>query len=472
MPAAKSSAAHRERTAAAEADRRRAFELNPAQHEFVYDDEHKWTAYIGGIGAGKSYSGGVKALRKMVEHPGSLGVIGAPNYPQLRDSTMRTVFEIVPPALVADFNKNEGLLTLTNGSEAMFRSMSDPESRRGPNLAWFWLDEGPLCGYYSWQVMKGRLRQAGYLDAVQGWITGTPKGEDEFWEDFEHEAKPEHALYRASTRDNLHNLPPGFIEDLGYAGLFALQEIEGLFVNFVGLVYTFRSEWHLGEWVEEPPLGGVPTRPALRIGGVDWGRTNPAVALPMYVSRDDRVFVRDEFYQRNVGFLGNSPTVGEGGVSKAILDFTTQYGIETWYCGPDEPEHISDLNALFGRRGVRARAVAAVDEITPGIETVSSYLALRKDGRAGFQLSAQCASTKAEFRTYSYPGRRETDKRDPQDKPIKKLDHACDAIRYAIHSALGGKTRHRDMPKDALEPARQSQRISDIGGVRILRKTF
>lgn len=465
-----SSAAQRERHAQAVAERRRAFELNPAQYEFVYDDEHKFPAFIGGIGSGKSFAGAIKALRKTVELPGSLGVIGAPNYPQLRDSTMRTVFDIFPPALIQSFNKNERLLNLTNGSEILFKSMSDPDSLRGPNIGWFWLDEGPLCGYGPWKIMKGRLRQAGFLERVQGWLTGTPRGEDEFWEDFEHELKPQHVLYRASTRENLHNLPATFIEDLGYAGKFAQQEIEGLFVNFEGLVYEFRSEWHLGEWVGKQPDGSA-VRPRLKIGGVDWGRTNPAVALPLYVSADERIYQLDEFYQRNAGFLGNCATVGEGGLSRAVADFTRDYGIQVWYCGPDEPEHISNLNAMFGRMGLKARAVAAVDDINPGIETVSSYLAL-KDGRSSFQMSATCAMTKAEFRAYSYPSQRAAGQRDPQEKPVKAFNHAMDALRYAMHSALGGKTRHRPVPDDANQRMRPDQRISEVGGVQIMRKVF
>jgi hypothetical protein len=468
-------AAARERQAASAADRRRAFELNDAQYDFVYDDAHKYTAYIGGIGAGKSFAGAVKALRCAVDMPGSLGVIGAPNYPQLRDSTMRTVFDTFPPALVASINKNERLLTLTNGSEVLFKSMSDEDSLRGPNLAWFWLDEGPLCGYYAWQIMKGRLRQQGYLTATRGWITGTPHGQDEFYEDFEHEAKPEHALYRASTRANARHLPAGFIEGLGYTGNFALQEVEGLFVAFSGLVYQFRSEWHIGEWARLRP-DGTTIRPALRIGGVDWGRTNPAVALPCYVGDDGRAYVLDEYYQRDAGFLGGAASVGDGGLSKAVADFTREYGIETWYCGPDEPEHIASLNALFGRLSLKARAVAATDDINPGIETVSGLMALRDDGAAGLVVSAKCAQTRAEFRTYSYPSHSDGDKRDPAEKPVKRFDHAMDALRYGLHSSVGGRNRNRALSGQQfaqVNPTVQPrERVSEIGGVRVLRKTF
>lgn len=443
-------------TATAHSDTDRAFVLNDTQWRFVYDDTHRFVAYIGGIGSGKSFAGGVKALRYMVEHPGSLGVIGAPTYPQLRDSTLRTVADIFPPGAIAYTNKTDGIIRLQNGSEALLRSMDNPDARRGPNLAWCWLDEGPLCGYPAWRVMKGRIRSD--RTGIQAWITGTPHGEDEFYEDFELEPKPNHALYRASTRENAHNLPEHYIEDLGYTGQFALQEIEGLFVSFEGLVYEFVPEWHVGEWPAGKP------RPQLRIGGVDWGYTNPAVALPIWVDGDDRAYVLDEFYQRQVGLAG---------VKAAILQQTRQYGIQTWYCGPDEPEHIVELNAAFGREQLPARAVAATDDIVPGIETVRRQLARRDDGTVGLHISARCANLRAEFRTYSYPAKSGArGKRDPQDKPVKAFDHALDAGRYALHSALGGKYRRRALSADQWAQVNTPAPVSSIGGVKVLRKTF
>ena len=103
-------------------------------------------------------------------------------------------------SLIAPTHKTEGHLILRNGSEILFRSLDAPDRLRGLNLAWFWLDEAPLCGYYAWQVLKGRLRQRGY--ATAGWATGTPKGRDGFARDFELAPRPGHALFRASTWAN------------------------------------------------------------------------------------------------------------------------------------------------------------------------------------------------------------------------------------------------------------------------------
>src|SRR5579871_4257621 len=209
--------------------------LNPVQARFLACAE-RFSFYVGGVGAGKTFAGALRAPVRALEQPGSLGLIGAPPYPMLRDATPRTFFELLEQyalsrgedaALIKSFQKVEGHLTLANGSEILFRSLDAPDRIRGLNLAWFWLDEAPLCGYYAWQILKGRLRQQGYVTA--GWATGTPHGRDGFARDFEIERKPHHVLYRASTYSNLHNLPPDYVTELGYTGAFHQQEVMGEF---------------------------------------------------------------------------------------------------------------------------------------------------------------------------------------------------------------------------------------------------
>ncbi|HEX5548539.1 MAG TPA: phage terminase large subunit [Ktedonobacterales bacterium] len=394
--------------------------LNPVQWDFVHCAS-RFSFYVGGLGAGKTTAGAMRAILRAVEHPGSLGVIGAPTYPMLRDATARTFFALLPNALIASYNKTEGHLILRNGSEVLFRSLDAPDRLRGLNLAWFWLDEAPLCGYYAWQVLKGRLRQRGY--ATAGWATGTPKGRDGFARDFELAARPGHALYRASTWTNAHNLPPDYISELGYSGAFAKQEIEGLFVAFEGLVYTLdaSANGHLAEPTERDRWQRV-------IGGVDWGYTNPSAAVVFALDGDGGVWQVDEFYQRRAGL--------EETLLPALLDLTRRYGVETWYCGPDEPEHIDALAAALAREGLASRAQRADNSVRAGIQTVTSLLARRPDGNYGLHIAPRCVHTIAEYGSYQY-ATRASEGRDPSEQPLKQNDHSLDATRYALHTALG-----------------------------------
>ena len=397
--------------------------LNRVQHAFVGCDA-KYCFYVGGVGAGKTFARAVRAIHFALDHPGSLGFVGAPTYLMLRDVTERAFFELLPAGLEGSYSKSHHHLRLHNDSEVLFRSLDQPDRSRGLNLAWFWLDEAPQCGYYAWQVLKGRLRQRGFEPS--GWATGTPNGRDGYFRDFEQAPLPHHQLLRAATRENLHNLPPGYIEDLGYTGAFAEQEIEGQFVAYAGLVYRFdgAADGNLRAAPPETAFGRV-------VGGIDWGYHNPVAAVVFGLDGDGRAWQRDEYYQARIGL--------DDVVIPALLDLTRRYGVAVWHCGPDEPEHIEKLDAALAREGLACRADRANNAVVPGIQTVTRLLARRADGTHGLYVDPQCACTIAEYGAYQYePAERAARTgRDPAERPIKRNDHALDATRYALHTELG-----------------------------------
>ncbi|HKV83737.1 MAG TPA: terminase family protein [Ktedonobacterales bacterium] len=415
-----------------------AWTLNPEQWAFVACPR-RFCFFVGGIGSGKTYAGAARAVARMRDYPKALGLIGAPTYAMLRDTTIRAFLGLLPAKTIAIHHKSENRIVLDTGAEVLFRSLDEPDRLRGLNLGWFWLDEAPLCGYYAWEVLKGRLRQRGVPTA--GWATGTPHGRDGYYRDFEVARRPTHALFRASTYTNLHNLPFGYIEELGYTGAFAEQEIEGRFTAFDGLVYTFDATpaGHLRDAAPDATWQDV-------IGGIDWGYTNPAAALVFGVDGDRRAWQLAEFYQRRASL--------EESLLPAIVALTRRYGVRRWYCGPDEPEHIEALAAALTREGLACRALRADNAVRPGIQTVTSLLAPRDDGTRGLYVSPSCVHTIAEYGSYQYASR-DGDQRDPSEQPIKQNDHALDATRYALHTALSqrrgvnaylGRMRRRETP--------------------------
>lgn len=475
------------------------FKLRPKQKLFVETDA-PFSFYVGGLGAGKTFAGAVRALMMITKWPGSLGLIGAPTFPMLRDTTMRTFFESCPAALLKSYNKNEMKAYFINGSEVLFRSMDDPDKARGLNLSWFWLDEAPFCGYYAWKVLKAR---AGRQDPKKfprvGFATGTPKGKDGFWEDFEHNPQKGHFLVRASTWENAMNLPEGYVEGLGYTGNFALQEIEGRFEAFEGLVYQFNAEPgpsshimpssiifrlpsgsylvpdydEIGQRVgwrrvavtrndkkEEAPDEPLPEGHDVIsikqvLGGVDWGFTNPAVCNIYLVDRDERVYQVYEFYQRR--------TSRERVFLPEIVKTAKEYEVETMYCDPAEPQSISDLRYKMDEEQVNCSVKQAENEIINGIHTVRNFLAVREDGTPGFLLDKNlCKNTINEFGSYQYPTKDVRD-RNPTEVPIPQNDHSLGCLRYILFSAFGAG-RGGSIPSAAtnsstLDPLREAERL-------------
>ena len=60
--------------------------LHPTQYRFIHTPV-RYSFYVGGIGSGKTFAGAIRAIARAGELPRSLGVIGAPTYTMLRDTT-------------------------------------------------------------------------------------------------------------------------------------------------------------------------------------------------------------------------------------------------------------------------------------------------------------------------------------------------------------------------------------------------
>lgn len=202
-------------------------ECTATQYNFL-NDPAKITAFIGGIGSGKTFAGVLKLLQRPA---GSMGVVVAPTYPMLRDATIRSFREMCGP-LITRFKESPDLsATLRNGTQIMFRSGDDPDRLRGPNLNWFWLDEGAYCEEAVFDVLLGRIR----VDPTSAWVTSSPNKKNWLYRTFREGNPYGYSLHQSSSREN-HHLPKDFVETLAkrYSSEYARQEIDGQFVDFEG----------------------------------------------------------------------------------------------------------------------------------------------------------------------------------------------------------------------------------------------
>jgi len=222
------------------------YDALPAQREFHGDLAARFKGYSGPIGSGKSYALVYEALFLSRMNPGLLGLVGAPTYRMLQDSTQRTFFEVLAAeGIDYAFNKQENRLRFSaNGSEIIFRTMENPERLRGANLAWFALDELTYTREEAWTRILGRLRhpEASRLGGCAVW---TPKGYDWVHRRFVERQSPEYRLVQATPRENTH-LPADFYDQLkeAYAERFYRQEVLGEYLDIYGgnAYYAFSEE--------------------------------------------------------------------------------------------------------------------------------------------------------------------------------------------------------------------------------------
>lgn len=211
-------------------------QLHAAQAAFRHSDA-AYRGFVGGIGSGKSYAGAYDLLRRAL--PGRLYMATAPTYTMLEDSSLRSFLGLANHLhFLRDLNRSRMIATLGNGAEVLFRSTDDPERLRGPNLSGAWMDEASLCAREAYEILIGRLREAGQ----QGWLsaTFTPKGRQHWTFDvFGRDPHPGTELFRARTRDNPF-LPGGFSERLAgqYTTQHGMQELGGEFIDLAGALFA------------------------------------------------------------------------------------------------------------------------------------------------------------------------------------------------------------------------------------------
>jgi len=85
----------------------------------------KYRLYIGAWRAGKTYAGCQEAWKQSYLYPGNCGLIGRKDFTDLRDTTIKTLFEVIPEDFIKSYNKTEHHLVLKNNSEIYFRELKD-----------------------------------------------------------------------------------------------------------------------------------------------------------------------------------------------------------------------------------------------------------------------------------------------------------------------------------------------------------
>ncbi len=222
------------------------FAFYPPQIDFLTAVE-TFRGFVGGRGTGKSHVGAYDLLSRARD--GRLYMVVAPTYPMMRDSSMRTfvaiaremgqLIDIRGTAPMADIRTQDG-----GTAEVLFRTATEPDSLRGPNLSGVWLDEASLMAHEAFIVAIACLREGGEM----GWLslTFTPRGKKHWtyslFFDEHGEEKPRTCLVHARTIDNPF-LSDEFYEEIRaqYTSDVAQQELEGRFVELGGLI--FRREW-------------------------------------------------------------------------------------------------------------------------------------------------------------------------------------------------------------------------------------
>ena len=443
-----------------------------AQQAFVFND-YRASAYVGGLGSGKTYGlnarGLVLSQQPKVGFWGPRGCLAAINYPVLKDVVLPQFFEMIDgTGLLLDYSKQEkkALLVPNNefgvpdrrlvkkngegASEILFRSLDQPNWMRGLELSWFGIDEGRHIDGEAWDVLYGRLRQKGYKH--RGFVCSTPNGFDWMWTKFHPDSQRRVAnsmWFGAPTFDNSANLPAEYIDSLlaTYSGRFLRQEVYGEFVGVVDGAVFF--EWDMAkytlptEYNPDLPLYsfwdfGMGDLGVVVFGQVEWIKVKPPgataeVEVPKLLILDslestDRTSKEwaEVFTQFSMSHYKRMPQINICDPAGRQRNISTGFSI------------VQDLNAY----GVKV-SPAPKKPVDYAIRILNNMMA---GGRVVVSPTAERVA--AAFASHKWPLDSSGTKTGP--KPVHDWSsHFCDAVRYGATVLLSHGPKRLIQPEDA-----------------------
>ena len=370
----------------------------------------RYRLFSGGLGSGKSHAGANEMIRRLIENPGAIGLVCAPTYRMLHDSSMLRLFSLLPDWSYK-YKKSEEKAYLDNGSEIWFRSTEDPDKLRNMEVAFIWLDEAAMMPQIVWDIAIARARQPGYDQKV--WATTTPNGLNWLYDYFIKNPTPDYWHIISPTHNNPY-LPSWYASSLAerYSAMFAKQEIHGEFCAAQGLVYTdFQESVHVLLYNED----GSVTLPNFKsyYAGIDWGYRDPFVMLIFGLDYDSRMYAVDEYYM---------PGLDPNGLISAASAMYQKYQFTMAYADPSQPAYIQ----MFNSAGIPV--IGANNDIIAGIGEVTSRLKVQQDGLPRLFIHPRCVHTRHEFYNYRYPEAK--DGKPLSEKPLDLYNHCMDSMRY------------------------------------------
>lgn len=211
----------------------------PPQAEFL--QSKIWaTAYIGGVGSGKTWVGALKSLNFTQQYPGIHGIVTAPTYKMIRGAVIPTYTQVFGRQFYKRINYSDFFMEMWNGSRIEFLNTSDPDMLRGANVGFVHMDEAALSPSLAWRQLLARLREKvdGKHMPFQIYLTTTPKEFNWVYSEFIAKDRPDYKVWRVKTQDNFF-LPPDYYRRLNEnykEDAFKRQELLGEFIKVGGEV--------------------------------------------------------------------------------------------------------------------------------------------------------------------------------------------------------------------------------------------
>ena len=408
-----------------------------------HKDEAKAKLLIGGNRSGKTVCGGTEATWWLTHThpyrdtplPPVFGRAIAVDVEEGIEKIIKPEIEKwMPPSFLNNgswddsYSKSQRTLTLTNGSTLEFMSYEQAtEKFAGTSRHFVWFDEE--CPEPIFNENMLRLVDTG----GSWWMTMTPLiemtwVEDRIYDPWKQGAK-DYSIFEVSSLQNKH-----ITEENLAAALVGISEEEiqarthGTFIKHTGLVYAkqFTQENLMEDILESDdwPLYHAKWGHFIMM---DHGYNNPTAFLFGCYDQEGRVIIYDEIYQSKKLVWENAEDVLKR-IEKHRIQPTYIVGDPT--IDTKSPITGTTIQIEYGEAGVYI--ALGFHDISPGISRVQSRFSKNL-----LYITRRCEKLLWELNRYrwdKFASAKIAVRRNQKEVPLKKDDHALDALRYGICS--------------------------------------
>jgi PBSX family phage terminase large subunit len=407
------------------------YEYLPKQLLFMqYCDVIPFPAYIGGFGSGKTHVLVLQTLRYSTTP--SRGLIGAPTYRMLEDTTQRKFFELCPSNWIYEFRKASNVVRLTNGTEILFRSMDSPGRLSSLEFDWWAVDEIGEVSLETFRMLQGRSRKVGGIH--RGIVVGNPAGLAHWTYDYYIKLAAQYPtryrLVQASSYENTF-LSTEYTLDMeisfGVNTPYYRQFVLGEFCAFEGAYWqNFSLATYPQGHIIDPKQVYSLFKSVPHFGRViDFGHEHPFVCL-WYVTDNHTIVFIDEYHKRHglirehVYEINRKEQLLQAryGAHNTIVNYTdheAQVRAEIANCRDDQGE-------LIG-----FDCIPAEKRVMEGILLVQTLFEKKQ-----CLITLDCPETLREVPSYR------AKQNSTKEEPVKEKDDTCDCVRMACWEECRG----------------------------------
>lgn len=395
--------------------------FSPKQLEFIVNSTAKWNLAHGSVRSGKTICTLWRFLQAVYECRGeNIAMIGH-TATTIYQNAVRLIMESPTLEIYRPFCtwfpskrelhfKNKVISTIGAKDEGAYKII------QGRTLSLAYCDEMTLYPDNIIDVIDTRLslpESTGFASMnpthprhkIKSWIDRAEDGDPNYYS--LHFTLDDNPFLEESYKRRIKNSVSGVFYKRNYLGLWCLAE---------GAVFDFfEKDLHV---VKRPPCAAE-----YWIAGIDFGTANPfacvliGVNTGKYIQSSKRLWVEKEYYW-DPKKEGRQKTNSE--FAEDVKRFLEDYAVKAIYLDPSAEAFQLEL------RRVGLHPVHANNSVFNGLQMLSSEI-----GKGSLVICDCCPNLIREMESYVWDPK---SVEDGEDEPIKKNDHAIDALRYAIAS--------------------------------------